>query len=515
MQTQIARSLASLAALTALALWSVATAAPPAPITIDGSASGRPMPHFWEQMYGSGRAILALRDDYRRDLTIVREVTDFRYVRFHNIFADEVGIYGIDKAGHPYDNYSYVDQIYDGLLERGIRPFVELSFMPQDLAADRNDLMGFWYRPIRSEPKTYTAWRDFIQRFAQHLVDRYGIEEVSQWYFEVWNEPNIGFWGGMPHKATYYELYKQAALGLKAVNPRLRVGGPSTAQAAWVGDFLTKMHQDGVPVDFASSHIYANDTARDIFGTKEQIPRDQMVCRSVRKVHEEIQASPMPKVPFILSEFNASYANEPDVTDTVYMGPWLADTIRQCDGLVDQMAYWSFSDVFEEQGVVKTPFYGGFGLVAERDIPKPALNAFALLHRLGDVRLPVEDDAVLATRRPDGSLVLAVWNYAPPNGSGPTYHGPLANPPAPRHFSLDFSGVSASAPVTIRRVDENHGNVIATYDRMGRPATPSRAQIAELKAAAALAAPETGTLTGRRLELDVPAHGLVVLEIAH
>jgi xylan 1,4-beta-xylosidase len=483
-------------------------------LTIDATASGRPMPHFWEQMYGSGRAVLALREDFRRDLVTVRDVTDFRYVRFHNIFADEIGVYGVDKAGHPYDNYSYIDQIYDGLLERGIRPFVELSFMPQDLSADPKDIMGFWYRPIRSEPKTYAAWEDFIRRFAQHLVDRYGIDEVSQWYFEVWNEPNIGFWGGLPHKATYFKLYTHAARGLKAVSPRLRVGGPSTAQAAWVGEFLAQMHKDGVPVDFASSHVYANDTAKDVFGTNESIPRDRMVCRSVKKVHDEIKASPLPDTPFILSEFNASYANEPDVTDTVYMGPWLADTIRQCDGLVQQMSYWSFSDVFEEQGVVKTPFYGGFGIVAERSIPKPALNAFAVLHQLGDVRLPVDNDSVLATRRADGSIVLALWNYAPPNGTGATYHGPSSNDAPPKHFRLDLSGVAKDAAVTIRRVDTTHGNVVATYDRMGRPATPSREQIAELKTAARLPAPEARTLTGQHLDVDVPVHGLAVVEIA-
>jgi len=506
--------LTMLTSVLAAGLWASLALATAAPIAIDGAAQGRPMPHFWEQMYGSGRAVLSLREDFRRDLLTVRDVTDFRYVRFHHIFADEIGIYGVDKAGHPYDNYSYIDQIYDGLLERGIRPFVELSFMPRELAADPKDIMEFWYRPIRSEPKSYAAWEDFLRRFGQHLVDRYGIEEVSQWYFEVWNEPNIGFWGGLPRKATYFNLYAHAARGLKAVSPRLRVGGPSTAQAAWVGDFLKEMHKQGVPVDFASSHVYANDTAKDVFGTSESIPRDQMVCRSVKKVHDEIKASPSPDVPFIMSEFNASYANEPDVTDTVYMGPWLADTIRQCDGLVQQMSYWSFSDVFEEQGVVKTPFYGGFGLVAERGIRKPALNAFALLHRLGDVRLPVESDSVLATRRADGGIVLAVWNYAPPFGTGATYHGVPATLPPARHFTLDIAGVAKDAAVLIRRLDATHGNVVADYDRMGRPATPSRAQLTELTAASLLPAPEAGALSGQRLELDVPVHGLVVVEIA-
>ena len=144
-------------------------------------------------------------------------------------------------------------------------------------------------------------------------------------------------------------------------------------------------------------------------------------------VHDEITASPYPKMPLIMSEYNASYANEPNVTDTIYMGPWLATTISQCDGLTEAMSYWSFSDVFEEQGVVRTPFYGGFGLIAEDDIPKPALNAFAMLHRLGDRRIKLDSDSALATRRADGSLAVALWNYAAPYGNGAAYTPPPAN----------------------------------------------------------------------------------------
>src|SRR5580698_2270656 len=353
-----------------LALVAVAGQAqtPPEKIVIDAHAPGHPFPHFWEQTFGSGRAILSLREGYRSDLREVKKVTEFSYVRFHNILHDEVGVYDEDEQGHPIYNFSYVDQIYDGLLANGVRPFVEISFMPKKLAL-RQDVHSFWYKQIVSPPKDYKKWDDMIRTLAQHLVDRYGIDEVAHWYFEVWNEPNIDFWTGDPKQATYFELYDHAARAIKKVSPRIRVGGPSTAQAAWVTPFLEHCKQDNVPVDFVSTHVYANDTAKDVFGTSEQISRDQMVCRSVKKVHDEIGASAFPRMPLIFSEYNASYANEPDVTDTVYMGPWIATTISQCDGLTESMSYWSFSDVFEEQGVIKTPFYGGFGLVAEDNIP--------------------------------------------------------------------------------------------------------------------------------------------------
>jgi xylan 1,4-beta-xylosidase len=180
-------------------------------IVIDASAQAQPFPHFWEQMFGSGRAILSLRESYRNDLRDVKKITGFEYARFHAIFHDEVGIYDEDAQGHPLYNFSYVDQIYDGLLANGVRPFVELSFMPKALAEDKNAIHPFWYKQNVSPPKDWNKWDDLVTQFTKHLVDRYGIDEVSQWYFEVWNEPNLDFWAGDPKQATYFELYDHTA----------------------------------------------------------------------------------------------------------------------------------------------------------------------------------------------------------------------------------------------------------------------------------------------------------------
>jgi xylan 1,4-beta-xylosidase len=470
-------------------------------IVVDTSAAAHPFPHFWEKMFGSGRAILTLRDDYRRDLREVKGITGFEYVRFHAIFHDEVGLYDEDAQGNSLYNFSYVDQIYDGVLANGVRPFVEISFMPKKLAA-RDALHAFWYKQNVSPPKDYAKWDALITRFAQHLVERYGIGEVSQWYFEVWNEPNIDFWAGDPKQATYWELYDHTARALKAVNSQLRVGGPATAQAAWADAFIKHCAEQKVPVDFVSTHVYGNDKSEDVFGTRENIPRNQMVCRAVKKVHEQIQASAKPQLPLIWSEFNASYANEPAVTDTVYMGPWLADTIRQCDGLVDMMSYWTFSDVFEEQGVVKRPFYGGYGLLAEDGIPKPAFAAFELLHHLGEERLAVNSDTALVTRRKDGSLVIAVWNYA----------APAESVEPPKVVTLRFKGAKVRQ-AAISRVDREHGDVQAAYERMGAPSFPTQAQIMALRKAAELPAAEVRDLRDGELTVTLPADGLAVIEV--
>jgi xylan 1,4-beta-xylosidase len=487
-------------AVAPLALRGQSGPANPQVITIDAAAQAHPFPHFWEQMFGSGRANLSLRQSYRDDLRNVKQITGFEYVRFHAILHDENGVYDEDAQGHPVYNFAYVDQIYDGLLQNGVRPFVELSFMPKKLAA-REALQSFWYRPNVAPPKDWQKWDDLIYRLASHLVDRYGIDEVSQWYFEVWNEPNLDFWAGEPRQSSYWDLYDHTARALKRVNQRLRVGGPATAQAAWVDAFIQHCAANQVPVDFVSTHVYGNDRAQDVFGTDEVIPRERMVCRAVKKVHDQIKASAHPDLPLIWSEFNASYKNEPDVTDSIYMGPWLADTIRQCDGLVDSMSYWTFSDVFEEQGVVKNPFYGGFGLIAAGGIPKPSYNAFKLLHQLGKERIALDSDSALATRAQDGSLEVAVWNEFPPEESG-----------SPKTFTLRFQH-TGFRHAYISRVDHDHGDPHPAYEKMGSPLYPTPAQLSQLRKAAELPAPESQTLKNGELVLTLPAHGLAVIKL--
>ncbi len=500
-----------------------AQAASPVEMTVDAKAATTPFPHFWEQTFGSGRAILSLRDEYRKDIDAVHEATGFQSVRFHGIFNDEVGVYDpARKYTNPGQatesvetdgiyNFSYVDAIYDGLLEHQVRPFVELSFMPKGLAADPNDVHVFWYHPNVSPPKDYAQWDAMMMAFAKHLIARYGIEEVSRWNFEVWNEPNLDFWDGKPKQASYWELYDHTARALKAVNARLRVGGPATAQAAWVGEFLKHCKDNGVPVDFASTHVYGNDDNVNVLHTEAKIPRDRMVPLAVAKVHAEILASPYPTMPLYFSEYNASYANEPNVTDSYFIGPWLASTIAQCDGLVQSMSYWDFADVFEEQGVPRTPFYGGFGLIAEDQIPKPAFHAFAMLHRLGDARIAVAGDSALATKTADGGIAMALWNYLPPVGEGAKYTPEPANPGGEKTFSVELKGLPKGSRITLWRVDGTHGNAIPAYDAMGRPPTPTREQIAELRKAGQASPPEHPTLKNGRIEVTIPARGLVVL----
>ena len=470
-------------------------------VVIDANAPGKPFPHFWEQTFGSGRAILTLRESYRNDLREVRKVTAFRYVRFHNILHDEVGVYDEDENGNPIYNFSYVDQIYDGLLENGVRPFLEISFMPKKLAL-RQDIHPFWYKQIVSPPKDYQKWDDLMQAFAQHLIERYGIDEVAQWYFEVWNEPNIDFWSGEPKQSTYFELYDHTARALKSVNPRLRIGGPSTSSAHWVDDFLRHVIAENVPIDFVSSHGYADDTVEDLFGTKEDIPMSQRVCRAIKKVHDQIAATARPNLPLMWTEWNVPSFGPLGARDTTYVGAALADDIRQCDGLVTMLSFWTFSDVFEEGGPKHEPFDGGFGLMALGGIKKPSYWGHALLHKLGEERIANSSSNILVTKRSDGALVVAAWNAVDLDKKG-----------SDLTLDLSVAGVPANARVLVSRVDPEYGNTLAIYKNIGSPRYPTQAQVREMNRSSQPPPPTALKLQNGSIKVGVPVNGLVLLEI--
>jgi xylan 1,4-beta-xylosidase len=317
----------------------------------------------------------------------------------------------------------------------------------------------------------------------------------------VWNEPNIDFWNGIPRDKSYFDLYEHTARSLKAVNSKLRVGGPATAAAAWVPAFLQFAAAHHVPVDFVSTHGYADDTVEDLFGTTEHIPMDDRVCRAVAKVRKEIQISAMPSLPLFWTEWNVPGMKE--ARDTAYVGPALANTVRQCDGLVDMLAFWTFSDVFEEGGPIPRPFEGHFGLRAKGGINKPSLYDFGLLHKLGDTRLASPAANAIVTRRSsDDALVVAVWNLVDPDKTG-----------SPIHLRLTFENVPRNAQATMSVVDERHGNSLAAYQALGSPPYPSREEVRKINTASALPAPDSLQLNGGQLDVELGVNSLALIEV--
>ena len=417
-----------------------------------------------------------------------------------------------DEHGNAIYNFSYVDQIYDGLLKNGVKPVVEISFMPKKLAFNPDALHPFWYKQNVSPPKSIERWDALMTAFASHLVAHYGADEVASWYFEIWNEPNIDFWNGIPRDRSYFELYEHTARDLKAVSPRLRVGGPATAAAQWVDIFLAYVKAHDVPIDFVSSHGYADELVENMFpddpGVPRDTPQDERVALGIRKVRGQMDKAGYKALPLFWTEWNVQGSSQ--ARDTTFVGPAVANTIRQCDGMVQEMSFWTFSDVFEEGGPSEKPLRGDFGLRAMYGIDKPSFYGFGLLHKLGDTRLKADAKDLLVTRAKDGSLVVAAWYLVDPpeNGQPSTTAGKPK-----RAMVLHFDGVAKDARVTIERVDDEHGNVLPIYKSMGSPQYPTEAQVAEMNAKTALPAAETAQLQNGELRLELEPNALVLVKV--
>jgi xylan 1,4-beta-xylosidase len=309
-------------------------------------------PHIWEECVGSDRAVVGWRDQWLSDLEFVKKGTGMKSVRFHGLFNDEMGVW---PSGAKQPNFLYVDMVFDAMLERGVKPFVELSFMPAALASGTRTML--FYRGNTTPPSDMAQWGQLVGVLGKHLVERYGIEEVSRWNFEVWNEPNIVFWAGTQQE--YFELYRQSVTAMKGVDKRLRVGGPSTARAGWVGDMLKFCSSQQLPIDFVSTHVYPDDPQNKVFGEGVHYPFEEVIGRALAKVQQEVKASKTPDLPLYLTEWSSQNP------------AFIAHTIKSTIGLADVLAYWTFDNVYEELGVPKGFLNQGFGLLGHRGAPQP------------------------------------------------------------------------------------------------------------------------------------------------
>jgi xylan 1,4-beta-xylosidase len=475
------------------------------------SKLSEPFPHFWENIFGSCHAPVTLAECWRNDARLLHQLLNRKYIRFHGIFDREVGLVDRVTDQELVLNFTRVNMIYDGLLEVGLRPFVELGFTPPELSQEPKIFHPFWYHQCVSPPRSYTEWSEFIFKFIKHLVERYGTTEVAEWFFEVWNEPNIDFWAGEPKFETYCELYQATARAVKKANPRLRVGGPATAAAEWVEPFIGFCAKNEVPLDFISTHCYPNDPFQ-MLGLSEQPPLSETVYLVAKKIRSQVQNSRMPELPVFFTEYNAGFGGKHGL-DGPYVGAWMANNIRLCHGVVEGLAYWTFTDaMFEEGGPFRSPFQGpsylnrdkgGFGLIATHNIPKAGFNALQLLHRLGDRRIPLDSNSAILTKSSaTKNLALALWNYSDPEveGERKSFRMQLANPEVYKQEA------------TIQVVDETRGNAVRRWNLMGSPQFPTLEQISELQRAAMLPAPETISL---QEVINLDPHALALLEIFH
>lgn len=471
-------------------------------ISVDTTRTVGSLPHYWEKAAGSDRTVVGLREQWRQDLIRAQKETGIQSVRCHGLFDDEMGI---AQAGPGNFNFLYVDQIYDFMLDHGVRPFVELSFMPESFASSANRI--FAYKGNVSPPRNWQDWHDLIQAFTDHCVKRYGLPEVRGWKFEVWNEPNISFWAGS--QQDYFELYRQSALAIKKVDSELQVGGPSTAQLGWIPDLIQYCSHNGVPLDFVSTHVYANDPQKLIFGKENLYKFEEVIPRGVELVKQQVQSSKMPNLPLWITEWSSQNP------------AFIADTIKNCIGLAETMSYWTFSNVFEEGGVPSGIFNSTFGMLDQWGIARPSFHSFVFLHKLGNRLLSTEPGPIIATLRFDGSIAILLWNLIPANARGVANGNPLTasagsqqSAGTAKQFHLKLTGLNGTAKVSISRVNNQVGTAIPKWHSMGSPKYPSANQITDLRSAAELPAPEVRMITGGQdLSIELPPDGIALLEI--
>jgi xylan 1,4-beta-xylosidase len=468
-----------------LAAQPLAAQSPQAPsrtIAVNLKDPAGPVDRFFDLSVGSDFPGTLIRDDSQAQLKLAVDELGFRYIRFHAIFHDVLGTVRIEDGKTVY-HWAKIDRLYDDLLARHIRPFVELGFTPRALATSENHV--FYWNGNTSHPKP-EAWRGLVDAFVRHIEERYGTEEVRTWFFEVWNEPNLsGFWEGADRKA-YFKLYDLTAKTIKSIDPALRVGGPSTAGAAWVPEFLAHVKQSGARVDFVTTHTYGVDWGfLDEKGVQDTMlsASPDAIVGDVRRVRQQISASSYPGIPLYFTEWSTSYTPRDSVHDSYISAPYILTKLKGCQGLLQGMSYWTYTDLFEEPGPPSAPFQGGFGLLNPQGIRKPAFFAYKYLHALqGDSLKTSDPQAMLATK--DGNLTAIVWDFEQPvqKESNRSFYTKLIpnRVAAPVQLQVTHLAPNAAYRLEVHRTGFRANDAYSAYIEMGSPKELSAAQIARL-----------------------------------
>jgi len=487
-------------------------------VQASASAAGRKLPHMWSCCVGAGRANEGLRANWQEHMQLAVRNCGFRYVRFHGLFHDDMFVYR-ERDGAAVYNWQYIDELFDRLLEMGIRPFVELGFSPGDLASTGNRC--FWWKGCSSPPKDLLKWAELVKAFAYHCIARYGLAEVRQWYFEVWNEPNLQyFFDGT--RTQYFELYDVTARAIRQVDGELRVGGPATCNfvadarfdgetedksahatwkvedlstmawtAPWMEAFLRFCQERKLPVDFVSCHPYPTDFALGDGGQARSRSRPaDATLEDVRWLRELIARSAYPQAEIHLTEWSSSPSSRDHTHDSLPVAAFIVRTNLACAGIADSLSYWTFTDVFEEEGAGDTIFHGGFGIINFQGIVKPSYHAYRMLNQLGDEELARFDHGIVTRSSQDARLTVMVFHYprqlkeAPPRSAGRAEAEAIAAMGEPRELQVDLTSLPGGAAFEVGILDREHGNAVAAWREMGSPEPPTREQAVALRHAA-------------------------------
>ncbi len=420
---------------------------------------------------GTGRMGLALQKAYHDQLALVQEDIRFSHIRGHGLFSDDMAIYqeyeenGATKAEY---TFTYLDMVMDDYLSLGIKPFLELGFMPQKLASGTQTI--FYWKGHVTPPKDYGKWAELIKATLNHLIDRYGREEVISWPIEVWNEPNLpGFWKGADMQ-EYFKLYEVSAKAVKEVDLRLRVGGPAICgvdDERWLKEFLTHCVKEQLPLDFVTRHAYATEMPdHDGHYDYQKLRSPEVMLEELRISRNIIDSFPEYRgMEMHITEFNTSYTPRNPIHDTNLNAAYIARLLSEMGDTCASYSYWTFGDIFEEAGVAFTPFSGCFGLVANGMIRKPTFWTFSFFRQLKGTGVARNDNYIL-TKDADGNLHGIAWNPVEEISE----HSDL-------DLSLTMNAQNGTYALITKRVDEVVCNPLKVWLDLGSPSNPSKEQL--------------------------------------
>ncbi len=485
---------------------------------IDVRVKTEPFTHYWSVGVGAGRANEGLRAGWLEHLQLVKKNCGFRYVRMHGLFHDDMFVYFRKPDGKVVYNWQYIDELYDRMLAIGVKPFVELGFFPKDMAAENSKTQMWWKGYVSVDRNNFGKWHDLIKAFTQHIVDRYGINEVLTWYFEVWNEPNLTGTGGFFHgtKSDYFRLYKEAVTAIKSIDERLKVGGPATSnfiadhrhdgeildhsqsrfytqeeinkqqwKGVWIEDFLHYCEKENLPVDFISTHPYPTDYALD-----PETGRGKGAIRYVHSLKDDIQwlrqqlaDSKYPEAEIHLTEWSTGPNSRDRMHGILPPAAYIIKTNLDCIGLANSLMYWTFTDVFEEKGGGEEIFHGGFGMINFQGLVKPSFHAYRMLNQLGDEKIYYKDPLFISRSSKTGKLSAIAFNYPKEYEQTVPSMQNFTNYMNASSKTLDIvlEGLNPNACFEIEVLDKMHGNVYDAYLNMGAPHSPNIREIEFLR----------------------------------
>ncbi|WP_353095064.1 helix-turn-helix domain-containing protein [Tissierella praeacuta] len=514
-------------------------------INIDGACSGIRHNFYWKRLTTFGRAVEGLRREWQSQLKEVQSEIGFEYIRFHGIFSDEMMICNIGDDGDIIYNWSYVDELFDFFHEVNIKPFIELGFMPSEIK--KSDETMFWWRANISGPKDISLWTDLVKEFIKHCINRYGLEEVETWYFEIWNEPDLEYVFWIGGKEEYFKFYKETVLAVKSISNKLKVGGPSITyqilkEETWFEDFLLYCNYNRVPLDFISFHIYPEAFLSDekvekmMAEVKEGVEPSKLMeeyqwlkriyfdkdhtFETIKYARDSMVKSLYYKPEIHITEWNTSSCCRNPINDTCFVATFIIKNILDNIGMVDSLGYWTFTDIMEETKAGISHFHGGFGLINKDGLKKPSYFAYYLLSKLG--RSIIEQgEEYIVTKNNDDIQILA-YNFAYfdeffMNGDisaiSNTERYSIYEVKTEKVVEVNISGLLGNYKIIKYYLNREDGSVFDEWVRMGNPENMTKEEINYLRGKAKpRIMVEYIDIEGEYSEsLYIPVHGVELL----